>query len=134
MGSWTIFCMNKPLIHHHTKRDFLVCLAIWLALEVLCFLLLPLLGIISFEDNINQWLLPSIPVGITGASIFALSTQLFMLPLPSVRSSSKKAQVRLLRWGRILLGGLAAWIGLAGVAFPVLVISARFFTQLLQNA
>jgi hypothetical protein len=125
--------MNKPLIHPHTKRDFLVCLAIWLTLEGICFLILPLLGVISFEDSISQWFLPSIVIGIAGASIFALSTQLFMVPLPSIKSSPKKAQVRLLRWGRVLLGGLAAWIGLAGVAFPLLVISARFFTQFLQD-
>lgn len=133
MGDRSIFCMYKSFIHPHTKRDFLTCLAIWLALEFVCFLLLPLLGVITFGDSIGQWLLPSIPIGIVGAIVFALSTQLFMLPLPSVRSSSKKAQIRLLRWSRVLLGGFAAWLGLSGVAFPVLIISARFFTQLLEG-
>jgi hypothetical protein len=125
--------MQRPLIHQHTKRDFLVCLTIWLVLEVVCFLLMPLFGVISFGDSLEQWLLPSIPIGIAGALVFAVSTQLFMLPLPSVKSSSKKMQVRLIRLGRLLLGGLAAWVGLIGVAFPVLIMSVRFFTQLLEE-
>lgn len=125
--------MRKPLIHQNTKRDFLFCLGIWLALEVLCFLIFPLLGVISFEDTLGQWLPQSVVLGLLGASLFAVSTELFMMPLPSLKATTKKAQVRLWRFGRSLIGGLAAWAGLIGVAFPIVIVSTRVFTAILQN-
>lgn len=92
------------------RKDLLICLGIWLVLEIISFGILPALGI-QIPGLYQTWFSLSIPLGIGGAALLASSPQLQDLAM--TRPS------RLTR----LLAPIASWLGLLGVGYPILVIS-----------
>jgi hypothetical protein len=116
--------MRQFHINAYAKKDFLVCLSVWFALELFCFLLLPVLGLGQPNDLANQWLLPSISAGIIGAFLFAVSSQLLLIPV--------NPGDRWMNFSRSLGGIILAWVGLLGVATPLLLMSIRICLKLFQ--
>lgn len=117
--------MAPVSLNRQTKRDFQVCLVIWFVLELVCFLLIPALGVVPFATGSGPWLSWSIALGLGGALLFAVSSQI-LITLPTQNRYWRKIGQR--------LGGMAlAWLGLAGVIFPILVLSRRVFLSLLER-
>ncbi|HEY9646677.1 MAG TPA: hypothetical protein V6C88_09920 [Chroococcidiopsis sp.] len=112
----------KTLLNQHIKRDFIVCLCIWFGLEVIGFVILPLAGA---TDIGKDWFIPSVLLGILGAFLFALSSQV-ILTVPY----QQQRVFKVLQW---LVGIIFAWLGLAGVAFPLLVMGVQIFQRILEN-
>jgi hypothetical protein len=111
-------------LNRHTKRDFIACLCIWMALTLICFAFLPLVGVIEPAD---EWFPLSFGLGAVGSLLFAISSQVIL-------NADQRHNwfLRLLQW---LVGIVFAWAGIIGVAFPLLVIAMqvvnRLFDQLL---
>jgi hypothetical protein len=105
------------------RKDFFVALGIWLALELICFAILPLLNLTEPWPKLQPWFLLSLFFGIGGAIFTASSTQVnqflktqdFFLSKPKLRA---------------FLVSLVAWLGLLGIGFPLFVISLQIFGKL----
>ncbi len=106
-----------------SRKDLFVCLGIWLALEVICFGILPAMGLTQPRSSLQSWFWISLLLGIGGAVLIALSSQLAeflqaepsILPQPQLRSAAVR---------------LVSWLGLFGIGFPLFVISLQVFHQL----
>jgi hypothetical protein len=110
-------------INDHTRQDFLICLAIWFALELVCFIFLPVFG--AIERANEPWFSLSFAFGLGGSVLFALSSQILLTV-----SDRQQRYVRILQW---LMGIIFAWMGLAGVAFPLLIIGIQAFARILSS-
>lgn len=103
------------------RRDFFTCLGIWLSLEVFVFVVLPLAGLAMVSDSLMIWFIASLVLGIGGAWLLSFGAQVLLRS----RLSSDRSR-RIVRW---LLGQFASWLGLLGIAFPLLVMSIGIFTN-----
>ena len=107
------------------RKDFFVCLGVWLSLEIICFAFLPALRLGQTRDSLQSWFLVSLLLGVGGAILTAGSTQLgdfFQDQTPFVRN-------KLLQNLFVLL---VSWLGLFGISFPLLVISLQLFSKLFE--
>jgi hypothetical protein len=108
--------MNEP-----ARKDLFTCLGAWLALELVCFGLLPGVGLVRSEINTEPWFIASIPLGIGGAFLLASSTHFLEGDRPETR------------WQKLLTNvsaSLISWAGLLGISFPILVMSILIFVEL----
>jgi hypothetical protein len=105
------------------RKDFFVCLGIWLALEIVCFALLPALPQGQTRASLQPWFLFSILAGIAGAYLLSSNVQLKEL----FQRQDFFIRNRLLQRCLILL---VSWLGLLGIGFPLLVISLQLFSKL----
>ncbi|MEO1146156.1 MAG: hypothetical protein AAFY26_11245 [Cyanobacteria bacterium J06638_22] len=101
------------------RRDLFVGFGIWLALLVIAFVLLPGIGLMQPEARFDGWMLMSLLGGIVGVFLLALS--------PRLIERDRQRRRRFSRWSWILFWRLLAWIGLAGLASPILMISYEVF-------
>lgn len=107
------------------RKDFFVCLGVWLALEIVCFALLPALRLGQTRASLQPWFLASLLLGVGGAILAASSTQLgdfFQHQTSFIRN----------RWLQSLFVLLVSWLGLLGIAFPLLIISLQLFMKPLE--
>lgn len=103
------------------KKDLFICLGIWLALEAVSVGIVPAIGLSQPGLALNLWHIVSVPMGIGGAFLLAYATQL---------TTSDAAPGSRRRVSRPQLASLSSWAGLAGIGFPLLVISVQIFTHL----
>jgi hypothetical protein len=108
-----------------TRKDLFVCLGIWLALEIVCFAILPALRLGLPRSSLQIWFLISVLLGIGGSCLMASSTQLDEF-FQFHNSWSRK------RMARSLLVGAVSWLGLIGIGFPLLVISLQLFSKVFE--
>ncbi|MBI4780516.1 MAG: hypothetical protein HY785_04265 [Oscillatoriophycideae cyanobacterium NC_groundwater_1537_Pr4_S-0.65um_50_18] len=104
------------------RKDFFFCLGIWLAIEIFCFGLLPLLRLAEPNPPIEVWFKASLIGGIGGAALIAYGTHL---------AASAMAKGKPPRRPMNLLISLLSWLGLLGIAFPLMFASAQVFAKLL---
>lgn len=107
------------------RRDFLIALGIWLSLEFVAFVIFPALRLINPGDRMVGWFWTSIPLGIGGALLLGLSSR-FVAISNELRDPQK-------RRARIFLAQVASWVGLVGIAFPLLMISLEFFSVVMND-
>jgi hypothetical protein len=105
------------------RKDLFVCLGIWLALEIICFGILPTLLLAEPRTTLQQWFLFSLLLGIGGVILTAGSTQLDSF----LQSEASFSRNRLLR---SLLVAPVSWLGLLGISFPLLVMSLQLFGKI----
>ncbi|MEO1208943.1 MAG: hypothetical protein AAFX78_05295 [Cyanobacteria bacterium J06638_20] len=101
------------------RRDLFVGVGIWLTLLVIAFVLLPGIGLVQPEARFDGWMLMSLLGGIVGVFLLALS--------PRLIERDRQRPRRVSRWSWILFWRLLAWMGLAGLASPILMISYEIF-------
>lgn len=101
------------------RRDLFVGFGIWLALLVIGFVLLPGIGLVQPEARFDGWMLMSLLGGIIGVFLLALA--------PRLIERDRQRSRRVSRWSWILVWRLLAWVGLAGLASPLLMISYEIF-------
>lgn len=112
--------MNQSTTEDLGRRDFLISIGIWLSLEFVGFVIFPALKLVNPGDRMIGWFWTSIPLGIGGAFLLGASSR-FVAISNELKDPNKRRP-------RIWLGQMAGWIGLAGVAFPLLMISLEFFS------
>lgn len=105
------------------RKDFFVCLGIWLALEIVCFAILPALQLALPRTSLQSWFLFSLLVGIGGASLMAGSTQL----IDFLQSQNSFLSSRLFQ---AVSTSVVSWLGLLGIGFPLMVMSIQIFTKI----
>lgn len=105
------------------RKDLFVCLGIWLALEIVCFAILPALQLALPRTSLQNWFLISLLLGTGGAALLAYSTQLtdFLQSHGASRHSY---------FFQSILIALVSWLGLFGIGFPLFVISMQIFGKL----
>lgn len=108
-------------LNDFARKDFFFCLGIWLAIEIVCFVLLPALQLVQTGSFTNLWLIVSLILGIGGAALTAWATQL---------STSLAAQGKTPKRATQTLLFLLNWLGLLGIAFPLLFMSTQLFSKL----
>ncbi|GAB4147837.1 MAG: hypothetical protein Fur0046_26200 [Cyanobacteria bacterium J069] len=115
--------MHYLSLSESARRDFFTCLGIWLTLELIAFGLMPAIGFdrISFSQT-SSWFWASVALGIGGSFLLASASRLVGVS----RTSPSKAK----RWLGMLSGRLVNWVALAGVAFPLLIVSLNLFYRL----
>ncbi len=113
--------MSSALVNEAVRRDFFICLGIWLSLEMLVFGVLPLVGLAPLGSDFILLLTASLVLGIVGAVLLSFGVWMGL--------KSRAAGDRLLRFFVRLLGQLTSWLGLLGIAFPLLVMSIGIFTN-----
>ena len=114
--------MTTAIINETARRDFFTCLGIWLSLEVLVFAVLPLVGLAQLSGGFRLWFVASLALGIVGALLLSWGA----LMLLKSRPTSDRPRRRVLQ---ALLGQVLCWVGLLGIAFPLLVMSIELFTN-----
>jgi hypothetical protein len=113
--------MPRFALNSLARRDLFFCLGIWLAIAIVSFVLLPALKLAQLGALLNLWIGVSVVLGISGAFFMALGTQF---------ASRAAAQDRPLRRStRLFISGLN-WLGLFGVAFPLLHLSLQIFQKI----
>lgn len=114
------------------RKDLFTCLGIWLALELVSFGLLPAIGLSASTVKTDTWFILSLPLGIGGAVLMASSTQLsseIYAHQDSHRASHNPIQPIFFS----VLESLTSWIGLLGIGFPLLILSAVICVELFQR-
>lgn len=97
------------------RRDLLVGFGIWLCLVFLAFILLPGLGLVQPAARFDGWMLMTLVGGLFGVCLLALC--------PRLVERDRQRSRRVSRWSWVLLWRLLAWVGLAGLAAPLLMMS-----------
>jgi hypothetical protein len=115
----TRLSLPRFAMHELARKDFFFCLGIWLSIEVVCFALLPALRLAQTGGLTKLWFIVSLVLGLGGTGLMALGTQLSAL-----------AQGRPPKRTRTILISLLSWLGLIGIAFPLLFMSAQLFGKL----
>ncbi|WP_088890559.1 hypothetical protein [Leptolyngbya ohadii] len=107
----------KPYLPRNpVLRDLIVCLIIWLGLELVCTAIASALNVSPVEIRPQQLLALSVLLGIGGACFMAASTQMTLAR--TVPGISRKRK-RILG----LMSQVLSWLGLVGIGFPLLSLS-----------
>lgn len=114
------------------RRDLLTCLGTWLALEVVCFGLLPAIGLARSQFNTEPWLIASLPLGIGGAFLLASGTQITERVIERA-TERRRTNDRLQRIMMKLSSLLLSWAGLIGIGFPILITTALIFLEIFSR-
>lgn len=104
------------------KQDFWSALKLWLVLEVFSFLIFPVIGMIQPGVRLRSWFLISLPLGIGGALLVGFSSRFVAITNERYRSRAKTIELS--------AGQALGWLGLLGVAFPLLMVSLEFLSKL----
>lgn len=115
--------MLRSLMNDLARRDLFTCLGIWLALEVVCFGILPLLGLTAPWQELRFWFLFSVLAGIGGVILTAGSAQLQAFLNDQAFFANRS-------YLKLILTGLLSWLGLIGIGFPIFVISLQICEKL----
>lgn len=115
--------MSNLNIDELAQKDFLICLGVWITLEIVSFILFPTFRLIRMPaDRLQTWFWISVPLGLGGAFMVGLSSRYMAIVNERDPSSGKTT--------RIWLGQLIGGLGLAGIVFPLLIIMLEFFARM----
>lgn len=114
--------INRLPVNNLARKDLFVCLGIWLAFEIICLILPPVLRLAPQQITPETWFIASFPFGIGGSCLMAVGTQLTLL------ADAQRKIVK--RIPLALLAILAGWVGLLGIAFPLFIVSVQIFVSL----
>jgi hypothetical protein len=117
--------MNNYTVDELAKKDFFICLGIWVVLEAVCFLFFPVLKFIEPGERLRAWFWTSVPLGLGGSFLSAASSR-FLAITNDRHSKSDRAS-------GALLGQLLGWVGLSGVAFPLIMVAFEFYTKVMTQ-
>lgn len=107
-------------------KDFFSAFLVWLLLEVFSFILLPSFQLIGPEHKFRTWIMISVPLGVIGALLVGFSSQFIFL-------CHERMHNRDLKWVLIWLGQIGGWLGLIGVAFPLIVMCIELWIAFTQK-
>lgn len=103
------------------RKDFLSGLGLWVVIEIVSFLLLPALGAIEPGERLKAWFSLSIPLGIGGAFLLAVSSR-YIAGTNEQSNGSKPSS---------LIGQSGGWLGMIGILFPFLMVTGEFLGKAL---
>lgn len=108
------------------QKDFLICMGIWLTLEIVSFILFPMFRLIQPPgERMQTWFLISLPLGVGGALLVALSSRYMAISNERDPGPGKSA--------RIWLGQFMGGVGLVGLAFPLMMVVLEFFARMIAG-
>lgn len=116
---------QRSLPRNPVKRDFVICLAIWLVLEIVCFAIVFAIPVSPVEIQPQKLFLLSILLGFGGVCLMASSTQIALSDAGSRGRRERKHRIQNL--GTQVL----SWLGLMGIAFPLLVLVFQIALKIL---
>jgi hypothetical protein len=108
------------------RKDLVTSLGLWLVAEFVGFVLFPALQLIRVEGSVlRTWFLTSLPLGLGGILLMLASARFVIF------NNDNDHQLKTL--SSVLLG-LAGWLALAGILYPLGIACFEFFTKGLPNA
>lgn len=114
--------MNYFSLDELQRKDLLTALGLWLTIELVSFVLFPMLGLIDPGARLRTWFLISIPLGLGGAVLIGASSRL--VAILGEKSSKRRRVIQ--TW----IAQFGGWFGLAGIMFPLAMVCGEFFAKL----
>jgi hypothetical protein len=114
-----VIYMRQSPLEDLQNKDFWTSLALWLGIEVLSFVIFPILGLINPGDRIRAWFLTSIPLGVGGAFLISASSRF----LADSNTTQKSKGVP------SLLGQFGGGIGLGGILYPFAMVVVEYMAK-----
>lgn len=114
--------MNYFSLNELQRKDLLTALGLWLTIELVSFVLFPMLGLIDPDARLRTWFLISVPLGVGGAILIGASSRSM-----AVLSEKGSKRTRLIQTWMAQFG---SWVGLAGIMFPFVMVCREFFATL----
>jgi hypothetical protein len=103
------------------RKDLVTSLILWLVAEFVGFVLFPALQLIQVDGSVlRSWFLTSLPLGLGGILLMLASARVVIF------NNDNDHQMKTL--SSILLG-LAGWLALAGILYPLWIVCFEFFTK-----
>lgn len=96
-----------------------------MALEMICFVFLPALGLVEPNSNLQSWFYATFPLGILGAFFIGFGSGFIAL--------SNRYGTNLVRALKTFLGEIISLIGIIGIAFPLLVACMELFASIFKE-
>ncbi len=110
--------LDKDNIH---RKDLVTSLILWLVAEFVGFVMFPALQLIRVDGSVlRRWFLTSLPLGLGGILLMLASARIVIF------NNDHDHQMKTL--SSIVLG-LAGWLALAGILYPLWVVCFEFFTK-----
>jgi hypothetical protein len=103
------------------RKDLISALTLWLIAEFIAFAIFPALEVIKpSKGELNQWFLTSLPLGLGGVLLFALTSRFITLAHGRENGSTKDVIV--------LLNQVGGFLAILGVVYPLIVVLQKFFS------
>ncbi|MBD2462010.1 hypothetical protein H6G89_13225 [Oscillatoria sp. FACHB-1407] len=117
--------MTAFFTHKLARKDFLTSLGIWMALEMVAFVFLPVLGLVEPNSKLQSWFYATFPLGILGAFLIGFGSGFIAV--------SNRYGTRLVKAFRTLVGEIISLLGILGIAFPLLVACMELFASIFKS-
>lgn len=114
--------MNRFSFSEIQRRDLVTSLMLWMVAEFVGLLLFPSLGVIDPGAKLRTWFIFSLPFGLLGSVIIAMSSRWMAIANEMPTGNAKSLLV--------LIGQMSGWVGLIGVLYPLIMAIIEFFTHL----
>jgi hypothetical protein len=103
------------------RKDLISALTLWLLAEFIAFAVFPATEIIKpAKGELNQWFLTSLPLGLGGVLLFAVTSRFITLAHGRENGSGKDVIV--------LLNQVGGFLAMLGVIYPMIVTVQKFFS------
>jgi hypothetical protein len=119
--------MQQSPLEDLQNKDFWTSLALWLGIEIISFVIFPILGLINPGERIRIWFLTSIPLGLGGAFLISASSRFL------AGGSGQRATTRSSKSLAATLGQFGGGIGLAGILYPFVMVIFEYMAKATQG-
>lgn len=96
-----------------------------MALEMVCFVFLPAMGLTEPDNKLQSWFYATFPLGILGAFLIGFGSGFIAV--------SKRYGSRFVKALKTLFGEIVSLIGIVGIAFPLLVAAMELFSNIFKS-
>jgi hypothetical protein len=113
--------MNNFSPEETQRKDLLSSLTLWLVAEFVAFVIFPATEVIKVSrSELNGWFLTSLPLGLGGVLLFALTSRFLALAHNRDNGNGKDVLV--------LLNQVGGFVAMLGVVYPLIVTLQKFFS------
>ncbi|MBE9030248.1 hypothetical protein IQ266_10950 [filamentous cyanobacterium LEGE 11480] len=103
------------------RKDLITSLVLWIVAEFVGFVMFPLLQLVRVDGGVmRNWFLTSLPLGLGGILLMVASSRLVVF------NQEREHQMKTLA---AVLAGIAGWVALAGILYPLWIVCWEFFTK-----
>jgi len=115
---------RRFLPRNPVQHDFVICLGIWLILQTVCFAIVSAISVTPVAIQPQKLFVLSILLGLGGACLMASSTQIALTATTPGTPRKRKRRLK-------LTSQVLSWLGLLGIAFPLLILVFQIALKIL---
>jgi hypothetical protein len=114
--------MRNTSLDNVQRKDLITSLLLWGICEFVGFVLFPSLELIKVPgDTMRNWFMTSLPIGLGGVLLMVASSRFVLFTHDRQDNQFKSLSS--------ILAGVAGWLALAGILYPMIVVCTEFFTK-----